>query len=97
MSLLIGGIISAVFGLVGLIFFWPDFMIIIKGAFPIFLFLGGALAVYVGIDEMQEKNREERQRQEEKLAQARQEIDTIRAEAEGYKEELKKFKESKQQ
>jgi len=97
MSLLIGGIISAVFGLVSLIFFWSDFMTMIRGAFPIFLVLGGALAVYVGIDEMQEKNREERQRQEEKLTQARQEIETIKAEAAGYKEELKKLKESKQQ
>jgi hypothetical protein len=95
MSLLIGGIISTVFGLVSLIFFWSDFMTIIKGAFPIFLFLGGALAVYVGIDEMQEKNREERQRQEEKLTKAQEEIETIRAQAESYKEELKKLKESK--
>lgn len=93
MSLLIGGIISAIFGLVSLIFFWSDFMTLIKGAFPIFLFLGGALAVYVGIDEMQEKNREERQRQEEKLAKAHEEIETIRAQAESYKEELKKLKE----
>lgn len=94
MSLLVGGIISAILGLVSLIFFWSDFMTIIKGAFPIFLFLGGALAVYVGIDEMQEKNREERHRQEEKLAKAEKEIETIRAEAASYKEELKKLKDS---
>jgi len=55
MSLLFAGIISAIFGLMGLIFFWSDFMTILRGAFPIFLLLGGALAVYVGIDEMQEK------------------------------------------
>ena len=55
MSLLIGGIISGVIGLVSLIFWWGDFMTIVKGAFPICLLLGGALAVYVGIDEMQEK------------------------------------------
>ncbi len=96
MSLLIGGIISAILGLVGLIYFMKEFMIIIQGAFPIFLLLGGALAVYVGIDEMQEKNREERQHQEEKLTKAQQEIETIRAEAESYKEELKKLKESKE-
>ncbi len=96
MSLLIGGIISAIFGLVSLIFFWSDFMILIRGAFPMFLFLGGALAVYVGINEQQEKSREERQHQEEKLTKARQEIETIRAEAESYKEELKKLKESKE-
>jgi len=96
MSLLIGGVISAIFGLISLIFFWLDFMTIIRGAFPIFLLLGGALAVYVGIDELQEKEREERQRQEEKLEKAQREIESVRAQAELYKEELNKLKESKQ-
>jgi len=95
MSLLIGGIISAIIGLVSLIFCWSELMNLIKGVFPIFLFLGGALAIYVGIDELQEKTREERQRQEEKLAKAHEEIETIRAQAESYKEELQKLKESK--
>jgi len=96
MSLLIGGVISAIFGLISLIFFWPDFMTILKGSLPIFLLLGGALAVYVGIDEIQEKSREERQRQEEKLEKAQKEIELARAQAEQYKEELNKLKESKQ-
>jgi uncharacterized protein YlxW (UPF0749 family) len=50
----------------------------------------------VGIDEMQEKNKEERQRQEASLEKAQKEIETIRAQAEQYKEELNKLKESKQ-
>lgn len=95
MSLLIGGVISAIFGLIGLIFFWADFMTIFKGSLPIFLLLGGALAVYVGLDEMQEKSREERQRQEEKLEKAEKEAELARAEAEQYKEELNKLRESK--
>ena len=96
MSLLIGGVISAIFGLISLIFCWSDFMTIIKGSLPIFLLLGGALAIYVGIDEIQEKEREERQRQEEKFAKAQEEIEIAKAEAERYKEELNKLKESKQ-
>ncbi|MGB5218318.1 MAG: hypothetical protein WBN66_08460 [Smithella sp.] len=96
MSLLIGGAISAIIGLVSLIFFWFDFINILKGSLPIFMLLGGALAVYVGIDEMQEKNREERHRQEEKLVNAQKEIETIKAQAESYKEELEKLKVSKQ-
>jgi small neutral amino acid transporter SnatA (MarC family) len=90
------GIISAIFGLVSLIFFWPDFMTIFKGSLPIFLLLGGALAVFVGIDEIQEKNRQERHLQEEKLEHAQKEIETIRAQAESYREELQKLKDSKQ-
>jgi hypothetical protein len=95
MSLLMGGVISAIFGLISLIFLWSDFMTIIKGAFPIFLLLGGALAIYVGLDELQQKERDERQRQEEKLEKAQREIESVKAQAELYKEELNKLKESK--
>jgi len=94
MSLLIGGIIAAVLGLVSLIFWWVDFMTIIKGAFPISLLLGGALAVYVGIDEIQDKIREERLRNEEKLEKAQAEIEAAKAQAEKYKEELNKLKQT---
>lgn len=95
MSLLIGGIIGSVVGLVSLIFWWSDFMTIIRGAFPIFLFLGGALAIYVGIDDMQDKIREERLRQNEKLEKAKEEIELAKAEAERLKEELEKLKDVK--
>jgi len=95
MSLLIGGIIGAVLGLVSLIFWWSDFMTIIRGAFPICLLLGGALAIYVGIDEIQDKIREERQRHNENLEKAKEEIELVKAEAERYKEELEKLKDMK--
>jgi hypothetical protein len=94
MSLLIGGVVTAVLGLVSLIFWWADFMTIVRGAFPLCLLLGGALAVYVGIDEIQDKIREERQRHEEKLDKAHEEIEVARAQAEKYKEELNKLKET---
>ena len=95
MSLLIGGVIIAVIGLISLVFWWTDFMIIVRGAFPISLLLGGALAIYVGIDEIQSKIREERQRQEEKLEKAKEEIEQVKAQAERYKEELNKLKDIK--
>ncbi len=92
MSLLIGGGIFAVIGLISLVFWWSDFMTIIRGAFPISLLLGGALAIYIGIDEIQDKLHTERQVQDEKLEQAKEEIELVRAEAERYKEELEKLK-----
>ena len=95
MSLLMGGIVVAVLGLISLIFWWADFISIIRGAFPISLLLGGALAVYVGIDEIQDKIREERQRQNEKLENAKEEIELAKAKAERYKEELDKLKDVK--
>jgi predicted Holliday junction resolvase-like endonuclease len=93
MSLLVGGAVSAVLGLIGFFFWWADFMTILKGGVPILLFLGGILAVYIGVDEIQDKLLEERQKQEESLAKAREEIEVVRAKAEQYREELDKLKE----
>ncbi len=95
MSLLTGGVIAAVIGLISLIFWWADFLAIIRGALPIFLLLGGALAIYVGFDEIQDKIRDERQRQDEELEKAREEIESAKAEADRYREELDKLKDGK--
>jgi len=95
MSLLISGVMIAVIGLISLVFWWTDFITIVRGAFPISFLLGGALAVYVGIDEIQSKIRDEKQRQEEKLEKAQEEIELAKAQAERYKEELNKLKDTK--
>jgi small neutral amino acid transporter SnatA (MarC family) len=97
MSLLIGGAVAAVVGLIGFFFWWTDFITILKGGVPILLFLGGILAVYIGIDDIQDKLQEEHKKQEENLAKAREEIEMVRAKAEQYKEELEKLKEGKKE
>jgi len=93
MSLLIAGAISAVLGLIGLMAWWQDFLILMKGAMPLAMLLGGILAIYVGFDDIQDKMREERRLQDAKLDQAREEIEIVRAKAEQYKEELERLKE----
>ena len=95
MSLLAGGVIGTILGLISLIFWWNDFLTILKGALPISLLLGGLLAIYVGFDEIQDKIREERHRQDEELERAKEEMESARAEAERYREELNKLKEPK--
>jgi len=97
MSLLAGGVIGAILGLISLIFWWGDFLTILKGAIPISLLMGGLLAIYVGFDEIQDKIREERHRQDEELERAKEEMESARAEAERYREELNKLKEPKVQ
>jgi cell shape-determining protein MreC len=93
MSLLIAGAISAVLGLIGLMVWWKDFLILLKGAMPLAMLLSGILAIYVGFDDIQDKMREERRLQDAKLDQAREEIEIVRAKAEQYKEELERLKE----
>jgi predicted nucleic acid-binding Zn-ribbon protein len=57
------------------------------------LILGGILAVYVGLDAMQDRIREERQNQDEKLEKAQAEIERVKAESQQYREEIEKLKE----
>ena len=52
MKILLGGIVALIIGIVGLIAWWGDFLLILKGAIPIILVLGGALAIYLGIEDL---------------------------------------------
>jgi arginine exporter protein ArgO len=81
MSLLISGIVSVTLGVIGFSLWWSDLVIILKGGIPIMLLLGGILAVYVGLDAMQDRMREERQKQEEKLDKTREEIERLKEQA----------------
>jgi hypothetical protein len=52
MKILLGGIVALILGVIGLIGWWSDFLMILKGMIPIILVLGGALAVYLGIEDI---------------------------------------------
>lgn len=93
MSLLIGGIVAVILGVIGFSLWWNAFIIILQGGVPIMLILGGILAVYVGLDAMQDKVREDRRKQDEKLAKAHEEIEQVKALSEQYRGEIEKLKE----
>ncbi len=52
MKILISGIVALVIGFIGLIAWWGDFIKILRGVVPIILVFGGALAVYLGIEDI---------------------------------------------
>jgi phosphate/sulfate permease len=54
MKTLIGGAVGAVLGLIGLSIWWKPFLQLLAGAIPIMLLLGGALALYLGFDELKD-------------------------------------------
>ncbi len=54
MKTLIGGAAAAVLGLIGISHWWSEFMTLLAGAIPVALLLGGALAVYLGFDELKD-------------------------------------------
>ena len=96
MTLLLAGAISTILGLVGLILWIGDFLVLLKGGLPILLLMGGLLAAYIGVDELQSKLREETEKQEEELARAREEIELMKVKSEQYREELERLKQERQ-
>jgi hypothetical protein len=52
MKILLGGIAALVLGAIGLIVWFFDFLMILKGLIPIALILGGVLAIYLGIEDI---------------------------------------------
>jgi len=94
MSMLISGIFSVVLGIIGFSLWWDAFLIALKGIIPILLILGGILAVYIGLDSIEDQAREERKKQEEKLQKTRDEMEQIKLQAEQYREELDRLKEN---
>jgi hypothetical protein len=92
MTVLVGGAAALLLGLIGFIAWWKEFFIILKGAIPLALLLGGALAVYVGMDELKTKINEEREKEKEELSKTREALEKAKAEADKMREELDKIK-----
>ena len=54
MKTLTGGAILSALGIVLLVLWWEEFLMILSGILPISLVLGGGLAIYLGFDELKE-------------------------------------------
>lgn len=55
MAALAGGIAALVLGIIGIIIWWGEFIDILVGGVPVILILGGALAAYLGFEEIKDK------------------------------------------
>jgi len=92
MQVLIGGVVAAVLGFVGLFAWWKEFLMILMGGIPIALLLGGGLAIYVGYDELKDQLREKKDKAKEEK-EKEDELSRTKAELEKAKAELEKAKE----
>ncbi len=52
MKIFIGGTVALIIGFLGLAFWWSEFLRVLKGIVPIIFVLGGALAIYLGIEDI---------------------------------------------
>lgn len=92
MKTLIGGAIAAILGIIGLVVWFEEFLQILAGAVPAMLLLGGALAVYLGFDELKDNWKKEDVAVEspaptEEVEKYKKEIDDLKKEIETLKNE----------
>ena len=91
MKTLIGGAIAALLGLIGIVAWFPQFLTVIAGTIPVMLLLGGALAIYLGIDELKDTWKQDEGVEsdaviDEDVAKYKQEISELKDEIETLKE-----------
>jgi len=90
MKTLIGGAVGAVLGIIGLVIWWKPFLQLLAGAIPVMLLLGGALAIYLGFDELKDTWKKDEPVTEpsveaEEVEKYKKEIDDLKKEVETLK------------
>jgi uncharacterized membrane protein YqjE len=85
MMALAGGLIALILGIIGIIVWWGYFLKALMAGVPIMLLLGGALATYLGIEEMKDKRASESFDTEKD--DLKQEVQTLKEEIKGLKTE----------
>lgn len=93
MKTLIGGAIAAALGLIGLAVWWGEFLMVLAGVIPAMLLLGGALAIYLGFDELKDTWKSDEPTDiptdsaDDDVEKYRQEIDELKGEIETLKKD----------
>jgi len=86
MTALIGGLIAVVLGIIGISQWYALFFKALLASVPAMLILGGALAIYLGIEEIKDKRASE---------SFESDTSDLKSEVESLKEEIKELKEEK--
>jgi hypothetical protein len=93
MKTLIGGAVAGALGLIGLGFWWKEFLTVLGGTIPAVLLLGGGLAIYLGFDEMKDTWKKDEPAAAtvptDDLEKYKSEISDLKKELEGLKAERK--------
>ncbi|UCF94967.1 MAG: hypothetical protein JSW39_12720 [Desulfobacterales bacterium] len=90
MKTLIGGVIAAALGLIGLVVWWGQFLMVLAGIIPAMLLLGGGLAIYLGFDELKDSWKKEETT--EASVATNEEVEKYKHEISELKEEIAELK-----
>ena len=88
MKTLVGGAAAAVLGIIGMAVWWKPFLQLLAGAIPFALLSGGALAIYLGFDELKDTWKSK----EDDISTASDEVETYKKEVEDLKKEVEQLK-----
>ena len=92
MNTLIGGAIAAILGCIGIVAWFPQFLTVVAGTIPVMLLIGGALAIYLGVDELKDTwtseetekadadSTEEVEKYKQEISELKDEIDSLKKE-----------------
>lgn len=91
MAALAGGLVALVLGIIGISIWWSYFLKALAAGVPIMLILGGALAVYLGFEEIKDKRTAETFDDtgslKDEVASLKEEIKGLKGEKEGTEKE----------
>jgi hypothetical protein len=88
MKTLVGGAAAAVLGIIGMAVWWKPFLQLLAGAIPFALLSGGALAIYLGFDELKDTWKSK----EDNLSGGSEDVETYKQEVEELKKEVEELK-----
>lgn len=91
MTALVGGLAALILGIIGIVIWWGYFVKALMAGVPAMLILGGALAAYLGIEEIRDK------RAAESFETEKEETEELKKEVESLKEEIKELKGDKKE
>ena len=64
MSVVVGAVVTFL-GILGLVNWWYDFLMVLKGSIPVMLIFGGIIAVIAGISEMRDEESARREKEKQ--------------------------------
>jgi hypothetical protein len=91
MMVFLGGIAAVFLGIIGIIIWWGPFLRLLAGAIPMMLLLGGALAAYLGYDEVKDKLPFGKKEEKDEFAVGKDDTAKYKEEAEKYKKEAERL------
>lgn len=92
MKTLIGGAIAAALGLIGLVIWWGQFLMVLSGIIPAMLVLGGALAIYLGFDELKDTWKSDEAAESSPGGAEGEDVEKYKKEIDGLKDEIETLK-----